>query len=113
MTENPTRPVPECRPDFPVNPPAPGYNSNTWYPDGPGGFLWMDGQRKPDPLECMSKAELIQLIRDMRREHAEQWLKQDDSIRHLQAINATLARQALAQEPEPKPPTPKQASTCR
>lgn len=110
MTENPTRTVPECRPDFPINPPSAGYNSNTWYPDGPGGFLWMDGPRKPDPLEAMTKPELIQLVHDMRRRHAEEWLQQDDHIRNLESLNTTLAKQALG--PDPKP-TQKQASACR
>lgn len=104
---------PYCRPDVPYSPPAAGYNSNTWHPDGPGVFPWMTGVRKPDPLEAMSKPELIQLIRDMRRQHAEQWLQMDDDIKTLQALNQTLARQALAAEPNPKPPTQKQASTCR
>jgi hypothetical protein len=72
----------------------------------------MGSAPKPDLLEAMSKPELIQLIRDMRREHAEQWLQKDDEILHLQALNTTLARQALAAEPDTKP-TQKQASTCR
>jgi hypothetical protein len=103
---------PWARPDVPINLPAPGYNSNHWYPDGPGAFPWMTGIQKPDPLETMTKDELIQLIRDMRKEHAEQWLQKDDEIKELQTLNQTLAKQALAADPQPNP-TPKQASTCR
>jgi hypothetical protein len=100
------------RPDVPYTPPEQGYNSNAWHPDGPGVFPWMTGKPKPDPLDAMTKTELIQFVRDMRRAHAQQWLKMDDEIKHLQALNQTLARQALAAEPDPQP-TQKQASTCR
>lgn len=93
--------VPECRPDVPVRPPAGGYNSNIWYYGGPPEFSWM-GKRPDAPAEGSRICEsyLLAYIQELRRQHAEEWLRKDDDIRALQELNTKLARQAL--DPAPK-----------
>jgi uncharacterized coiled-coil protein SlyX len=58
---------------------------------------------------------LLAYIRELKRATAEQWLQMDDDIKHLQALNQSLAKQALAAvEPETKPtPTTQKQSQVR
>lgn len=89
------------RPDVPYSPPAPGYNSNSFHPDGPGVFPWQTGKPKAaDPPTRISESYLLAYITELRRRHAEEWLQKDDDIKSLQALNQSLAKETLKPETE-------------
>jgi hypothetical protein len=128
VTETPTRPYgaipdphewargqeppPFNRPDVVVCPPSPGYNSNTWVQCSPPPFTWCGAKpNNPQPI-LLCQTYLLEYIRELTRQHAEQWLQKDDDLQAAEAINRSLAKQALAALPETNP-TQKQASTCR
>jgi hypothetical protein len=109
-------PPPFNRPDVPYCPPAPGYNSNSWVQCGPAPFTWCGAkpdEAEPEPV-LLCQAYLLEYIRELKRRHAEEWLRKDDDLIAAEAVNQSLARQVLAQTDEPasKPqwPTPKRGA---
>jgi hypothetical protein len=83
------------RPDVPYSPPAPGYNSNTWHPDGPPAYPWM-GVARPKKTNAgtrIAESYLLAYVKEITRVHANQYLDLAARVDELVLENMRLRKQ--------------------